>query len=138
MAFRNESLANFARYHPKPTVREPCEQQKIRLQAKMSGIEAIDESDCDSKLLEKGTKSNEEDEIDMIDECKLNFFHIYDPIFHMLFFSVLNEISERAEWLNEMEALGEGKKHRTMIMNQIAERMRMIKKIEKERASKEK
>lgn len=56
-------------------------------------------------------------------------------LIHFLDFVVLKEISERAEWLSEMEALGEGKKHKDIIMNQIAERMRLIKKIEKERAS---
>lgn len=54
-----------------------------------------------------------------------------------LHFVVLKEISERAEWLSEMEALGEGKKYKDIIMNEIAERMRLIKKIEKERASRE-
>lgn len=52
-------------------------------------------------------------------------------------FSVLKEISERAEWLSQMEALGQAKKYKDIMMNQIAERMRLIKKIEKDRASKE-
>lgn len=51
---------------------------------------------------------------------------------------MLKEIGERAEWLSEMEALGQAKKYKDIMMNQIAERMRLIKKIEKDRASKEK
>lgn len=51
---------------------------------------------------------------------------------------MLKEIGERAEWLSEMEALGQAKKYKDIMMNQIAERMRLIKQIEKDRASKEK
>lgn len=45
--------------------------------------------------------------------------------------TVLCEIHERAEWLAEMEALGEGKKHRDVIHNQIAEKLRQIKTLER-------
>lgn len=45
----------------------------------------------------------------------------------------MNEIYERAEWLAEMEAMGEGKNHRQVIHSQIAERLRMVKKLEKKR-----
>lgn len=48
------------------------------------------------------------------------------------FISVLNEIQERAEWLNEMEGLGEGKKYKQLILNEIAERLRLIKEYEKD------
>lgn len=46
---------------------------------------------------------------------------------------MLNEIYERADWLAEMEELGEGKKHRDVIQAQIATRIREIKKIEMEK-----
>lgn len=42
----------------------------------------------------------------------------------------MNEIYERAEWLSEMEELGEGKKHRIIIQDQIAEKLRQLKQIE--------
>lgn len=64
--------------------------------------------------------------------------HFQSHISSVAFFLVLKEIGERAEWLNEMEALGEGKKYKNVIMNEIAERMRLIKKIEKDRASQDK
>lgn len=53
--------------------------------------------------------------------------------FSSLSYVVLNEIYERADWLAEMESLGEGKKHREVIQSQIADRLRMIKKLEVER-----
>ncbi|TMW44270.1 hypothetical protein DOY81_010650, partial [Sarcophaga bullata] len=44
--------------------------------------------------------------------------------------SVLQQINERAEWLAEMEELGEGKRYRDEIREQIALRLRQIKAIE--------
>lgn len=44
---------------------------------------------------------------------------------------MLCEIRERAEWLSDMERLGEGKKYSDMIQNQIAEKLREIKRLEK-------
>lgn len=44
---------------------------------------------------------------------------------------LLNEIYERIEWLNEMEALGESKKHRPIINAQVTERLLEICQIEK-------
>lgn len=40
--------------------------------------------------------------------------------------SVLLQIKERSDWLEEMETLGEGAKHQEIIHHQIAERMRKI------------
>ena len=45
-------------------------------------------------------------------------------------FQVLQQINERAEWLAEMEELGEGKRYRDEIREQIALRLRQIKAIE--------
>lgn len=43
---------------------------------------------------------------------------------------MLQQINERAEWLAEMEELGEGKRYRDEIREQIAERLRHIKALE--------
>jgi hypothetical protein len=43
---------------------------------------------------------------------------------------LLKEINERIDWLKEMDALGEGKKHRVVIDSQVTERLNEIKKIE--------
>lgn len=45
----------------------------------------------------------------------------------------MTEIYERADWLAEMEAIGEGKNHRQVIQSQIAERLRQVKQLEKKR-----
>lgn len=64
------------------------------------------------------------------------FSNIFFPIFFFLansannFIPVLKEIEERATWLNDMIALGEGKKHKQQVMNEIAERLTLIKQIE--------
>lgn len=44
---------------------------------------------------------------------------------------MLEEIKERSEWIDEMDKLGEGRKYRDMIKNQIAEKLREIKRLEK-------
>lgn len=75
------------RYHPKPTSRPPCEQQKIRLQAKMSGIKEIDEADFDPKLAKEANEANETEEIDPIDERKLGFSLFIPIIFESNFMS---------------------------------------------------
>jgi Uncharacterised protein family (UPF0193) len=51
--------------------------------------------------------------------------------FSTFLFAVLSEIYERADWLAEMEELGEGKKHRSVIHLQIASRLREIERLEK-------
>lgn len=43
---------------------------------------------------------------------------------------MLDQINERAEWLAEMEELGEGKRYRDEIREQIADLLRHIKLIE--------
>lgn len=45
----------------------------------------------------------------------------------------MQEIYERADWLAEMEELGEAKPHRQVIHSQIAERLRLIKEFEKKK-----
>lgn len=50
---------------------------------------------------------------------------------------MLEQIEERAEWLAEMEELGEGKKYRDEIRNQIADKLRAIKMIERKRQTKQ-
>lgn len=50
---------------------------------------------------------------------------------------LLKEINERIEWLKEMDALGEGKKHRQVIDAQVTERLNEIRRLE-EKLAKEK
>lgn len=47
---------------------------------------------------------------------------------------LLKEITERIEWLKEMDSLGEGKKHRQVIDAQVTERLNEISRLEKKMA----
>lgn len=46
------------------------------------------------------------------------------------FFSVLHEIQERMDWLDEMEKLGEGRAYQPLIKLEIEERLRAIKRLQ--------
>lgn len=107
----------YEKYIPIHALKEPSEKQKLRLQEKMSGISHHPE--LDSRKLHSKFK-----------HAKNGTVKVEKPDEMM---ELLNEIYERADWLAEMEELGEGKKHRSIIQSQIAERLRMIKEIEKKR-----
>lgn len=66
-------------------------------------------------------------------------WHLNLGIFNcLLTVLVLKEISERADWIKEMDELGEGKKYRLTIRAEIADRLNQIKKLEKLRENKSK
>lgn len=50
---------------------------------------------------------------------------------------MLQQIDERAEWLAEMEEIGEGRRYRDEIRNQIADKLRQIKMIERKKQTKQ-
>lgn len=86
---------------------------KQQLQERMSGLKEYPELD----KLTLNTKDKH--------RKNGNKIHSNDRIAELL-----NEIYERIEWLNEMNKLGEGKKHRQVIDAQVTERLREIKRIE--------
>lgn len=47
------------------------------------------------------------------------------------YISVLAEIKDRADWLDAMRELGQDKKYRSIIQNQIGEKLREVKRLEK-------
>lgn len=51
---------------------------------------------------------------------------IYDTYISIKKIAVLTQIRERAEWLADMEDLGQAGPHRDLIKDQIAERMRAL------------
>ncbi|XP_029446000.1 UPF0193 protein EVG1 isoform X2 [Rhinatrema bivittatum] len=51
------------------------------------------------------------------------------------FDELVNEIQERKEFLADMEALGQGKKYRTIIQTEISQKLREMKVIDKKRSS---
>lgn len=44
---------------------------------------------------------------------------------------MLDEVEDRTQWLEQMERLGQAAKYRSMIHNQITEKLRSIKRLEK-------
>lgn len=119
------------RYVPPPSTKDPCEKQKVRLQAVMSGIEEVDEGNCD-----ESPEPSAEDAEDPIDERKKVISLLFSSNIIRFLSIVLREIEERTAWLNDMIALGEGKQHKQQIMNEIAERLRLIREIEAARNAK--
>ncbi|XP_055909941.1 UPF0193 protein EVG1 homolog isoform X2 [Eupeodes corollae] len=100
------------RYRPNPDGKMPSNKAKLKLQEVMSGIRH-------SEVCLKPKKRPEQIEEDS-----------YDP--EDLINELLDQINERADWLAEMEELGEGKKYRDDIKSQIADRLRKIKMLEKQ------
>ncbi|XP_075163742.1 UPF0193 protein EVG1 homolog [Haematobia irritans] len=98
------------RYRPKPDDKLPSEKSKKLLQESMSGLRL-----CDTTLKPKRKQKKRQD---------------HDTTTDDIINELLNQIDERAEWLAEMEELGEGKRYRDEIREQIAQRLRQIKALE--------
>lgn len=120
-------------YRPKPNGKFPSEKAKKDLQEKMSGI----------RLSTGGLKpmrrpSQQEFEV-LGDNERINESEYVETFehFYIILTAVLEQIEERAEWLAEMEELGEGKKYRDEIRNQIADKLRAIKMIERKKQMKQ-
>ncbi|XP_053691985.1 UPF0193 protein EVG1 homolog [Sabethes cyaneus] len=92
--------------------KEPIERAKLKLQERMAGCK-IYPDDGRKRTLRK----QDDDELDFVEPDREA--------------ELIGEINERVEWLAEMEALGEGKKHRQVIHAQIAERLNEIKRLHK-------
>ncbi|XP_061388351.1 UPF0193 protein EVG1 homolog [Musca vetustissima] len=98
------------RNRPKPDDKMPSEKSKKLLQEAMSGLR-MSETTLKPKRKPKTKHEPPATTDDIINE-------------------LLDQINERAEWLAEMEQLGEGKRYRDEIREQIAERLRQIKALE--------
>uniref|UniRef100_A0A1A9Z3G9 Uncharacterized protein n=1 Tax=Glossina pallidipes TaxID=7398 RepID=A0A1A9Z3G9_GLOPL len=108
-AIRASGAYELPRYRPKPDAKMPSEKAKKLLQETMSGLH-ISET-CLKPLRKPKSKTTDITNEDIINE-------------------LLDQINERAEWLTEMEELGEGKRYRDEIREQIANLLRHIKLIE--------
>lgn len=114
--------------------REPTHIAKKRLQEKMSGMKGTPR-----KVKSRASHQNAIGELDELTEvyqqiqerkkqiCKCNSLRM---LIEWNYVTVLDEISERASWLDEMEKLGQGRQHRSVIQNQITEKFREIKRLE--------
>lgn len=103
----------YFRYIPRANLRNN-EDAKKQLQEKMSGLKEYPE-------LQTITLKNKDKH-----RKKSTDLHSDDRIAELL-----NEIYERIEWLQEMEELGESKKHAPIINAQVTERLLEIQQIEK-------
>ncbi|XP_011183773.1 UPF0193 protein EVG1 homolog isoform X1 [Zeugodacus cucurbitae] len=97
-------------FRPRPTNRMPTEKEKKLLQEAMSGM----------RLAETSVKAKRKPRI------RTDFQATEENIIDEL----LDQINERANWLAEMEELGDGKRFRNEVREQIAERLRHIKALE--------
>uniref|UniRef100_A0A1Q3FSP7 Uncharacterized protein n=1 Tax=Culex tarsalis TaxID=7177 RepID=A0A1Q3FSP7_CULTA len=93
----------------------PLERIKLQLQEQMAGCKLLPDDGRRRKRVARRASDGDLDVAVPDREAEL-----------------LEEINERVEWLAEMEALGEGKKHRQVIHAQIAERLNEIKRLERE------
>lgn len=106
---------NVEKFIPKDAYKEPSEKAKLRLQQQMTGLKE------DPELIKLKIKNkykhrnirNEKGEGD------------FDPAEE-----ILQEIKERIEWLDDMEKLGEAKKHRLVIQSQIQDKLAELKRLQ--------
>lgn len=122
-------------YRPKPNGKFPSEKAKKDLQEQMSGIRL-------SAGFNKPLRRPSQQEFEVIDDDeRINESEYLQAIVLSYiscdFITVLAQIDERAEWLAEMEELGEGKRYRDEIRNQIADKLRAIKMIERKKKTKQ-
>ncbi|EDV96912.1 UPF0193 protein EVG1 homolog [Drosophila grimshawi] len=95
-------------YRPRVDNRMLSDKAKAKLQFTMAGIELPDPA---IKPLRRSREDRLVTEEDIINE-------------------LLDQINERADWLAEMESLGQGKKYRPEIHDQISERLHRIRALE--------
>ncbi|KFW00716.1 UPF0193 protein EVG1, partial [Eurypyga helias] len=95
----------------KPRARRDLEKEKQRLQ----NILATGKDVVEHKAMPVQTKEEEIPEPDRFEE-------------------LVNEVRERKEFLAEMEALGQGKKYRGIVLTEISQKMREMEVIDKKRS----
>ncbi|KFV68892.1 UPF0193 protein EVG1, partial [Dryobates pubescens] len=97
----------------RPRARRDLEKEKQRLQNILAtGKDVVK---CNMKQTQVETKEEEMPEPDRFEE-------------------LVNEVQERREFLAEMEALGQGKKYRSIVLTEISQKMREMEIIDKKRS----
>ncbi|NXI41775.1 EVG1 protein, partial [Galbula dea] len=97
----------------KPWARRDLEKEKQRLQNILATGKDVVEHNVKQKLVQ--TKEEEIPELDRFEE-------------------LVNEIQERREFLADMEALGQGKKYRNIVLTEISQKMHEMEIIDKKRS----
>ncbi|NXA28334.1 EVG1 protein, partial [Ibidorhyncha struthersii] len=103
----------YAREKFKPQARRDLEKEKQRLQNILATGKDVVECNVKQTLVQ--TKEEEIPEPDRFEE-------------------LVNEVQERKEFLAEMEALGQGKKYRRIVLTEISQKMREMEIIDKKRS----
>ncbi|NWQ89283.1 EVG1 protein, partial [Burhinus bistriatus] len=103
----------YAREKFKPQARRDLEKEKQRLQNILATGKDVVERTMKQTLVQ--TKEEEIPEPDRFEE-------------------LVNEVQERKEFLAEMEALGQGKKYRRIVLTEISQKMREMEIIDKKRS----
>lgn len=106
---------NVEKFIFKDAYKEPSEKAKLRLQQQMSGLK-LDPELIKIKIKNKYKHRNNRNEEDNGE---------FDPAEE-----ILQEIKERIEWLDDMEKLGEAKKHRLVIQSQIQDKLAELKRMQ--------
>lgn len=106
---------NVEKFIPKDAYKEPSEKAKLRLQQQMSGLKG------DPELIKLKVKNKYKHNRREQDDGE------FDPAEE-----ILQEIKERIEWLDEMEKLGEAKKHRLVIQSQIQDKLAELKRLQQQ------
>ncbi|XP_030373101.1 UPF0193 protein EVG1 homolog [Scaptodrosophila lebanonensis] len=99
---------NQSYYRPPTDNRMPIDKAKAQLQLKMAGTVLPDPAIKPKRRPREEAQVSEEDIIN----------------------ELLDQINERANWLAEMEEIGQGKKYRAEIRDQISERLHRIRALE--------
>ncbi|KAM8821344.1 UPF0193 protein EVG1 [Eudromia elegans] len=103
----------YARERFKPQARRDLEREKQRLQSILATGKDVVEHKAKQTLAQ--TKEEEAPEVDRFEE-------------------LVNEVQERKEFLAEMEALGQGKRYRAIVLTEISQKLREMEIIDKERS----
>ena len=107
--------------------------EKERLGNIMAYGTEVEEKDQSSKEKRRAQRHQEEEEVDRFEEGR--------PVIQsslycsFSFLVVLQEIEERKEFLEEMEALGKGEEYRARIMTEISQRVRELETMDRQRST---
>lgn len=115
-AIKESDAFNIEKFIPKNAYKESSETSKLRLQQKMSGFKE------DPELAKFKLRNRYKYRKNMEDDEEIN---LEDEL--------IREINERIEWLDDMEKLGEAKRHRLVIQSQIQDRLLELKRLTNQR-----
>lgn len=103
---------NIEKFVPRNAYKQPSDMAKMKLQQQMSGHQVEQQLERVKGKYKHQARQRGDDDYDPVEE-------------------VLREINERVEWLDEMEKLGEAKRHRMVIQAQIQDKLNELKALQR-------